>query len=191
MSPAYALAVRRNLPDAVLVNDRFHVVKLYNEMLSDLRRELYREAATQLEKDILKGTRWLLLKRTDNLDDSRGEPARLLRALQLNHSLAIAYYLRDDLNQFWEQPDKNTARRFLDAWIRDADRSGIRQLKKFARTLAGRRESLLAWYDFPISTGPLEAVNNKIRLMNRQAFGYRDHEFFKLKLPRSMRQSTH
>lgn len=182
MSPAYALAVRENLPDAVLVNDRFHVVKLYNEMLTKLRRELYREAATQLERDVLKGTRWLLLKRIDHLDDERGEPARLLEALELNRSLAVAYYLKDDLNQFWEQPDKATAARFLEAWLRDAEGSGIRLVQRFAKTLAQRRESLLAWYDYPISTGPLEAVNNKIKLMNRQAYGYRDHEFFRLKL---------
>jgi transposase len=182
MSPAYALAVRQHLPDAVLVNDRFHVIKLYNELLTELRRELHREATTQLEKDVLKGTRWLLLKRLDNLDEQRNEPGRLLQALQLNQSLAVAYYLRDDLNEFWEQPDKWAAERWLNAWLEDADRSGIRRLQKFAKTLASRRNSLLAWYDYPISTGPLEAVNNKIKLCNRQAFGYRNREFFELKL---------
>ena len=182
MSPAYALAVQKMLPRAVLVNDRFHVIKLYNEMLTELRRELYREATDQLEKDVLKGTRWLLLKRMDNLDDDRREPQRLLRALQLNESLATAYYLKDDLNQLWEQPDKRTAGKFLDDWIDDAMNSGIRLVMTFAKTLASRRKSLLAWYDYPISTGPLEAVNNKIRLLHRQAFGYRDPEFFQLKL---------
>lgn len=69
MSPAYALAVRKHLPTAVLVNDRFHVIKLYNEMLTELRRELHREAETvQEKKAVLKGTRWLLLKRADDLD---------------------------------------------------------------------------------------------------------------------------
>jgi transposase len=182
MSPAYALAVRKHLPDAVLVNDRFHVIKLYNEMLTELRRELYREATTQLDKDALKGTRWLLLKRLDNLDESRNEPGRLLQALELNRSLAVAYYLKDDLNEFWEQPDKWAAERWLEAWIEDAAGSGIRLLQKFAKTLASRRNSLLAWYDYPISTGPLEAVNNKIKLLNRQAFGYRNREFFELKM---------
>lgn len=182
MSLAYALAVRKHLPNAVLVNDRFHVIKLYNEMLTKLRRELYHEAKTQLERDVLKGTRWLLLKRIENLDDDRGEPTKLLKALELNQSLATAYYLKDDLNQLWEQPDKLTASYFLDAWLRDAERSGIKLLQKFAKTLGSHRNSLLAWYDYPISTGPLEAVNNKIKLLNRQAFGYRDSEFFQLKL---------
>ena len=182
MAPAYALAVRKHLPKAVLVNDRFHVVKLYNEMLTQLRRELYREATSLLQKQVLKGTRWLLLKRADRLDPKRREPQRLHRALALNESLATAYYLRDDLNRFWEQPHKRAAARFLDEWIWDAQHSGVRLLMKFAKTLASRRQSLLAWYDYPISTGPLEAVNNKIRLLHRQAFGYRDPEFFQLKL---------
>jgi transposase len=182
MSPAYALAVRRNLPQAVLVNDRFHVVKLYNEMLTELRRELHREAATKLEREVLKGIRWLLLKRSDNLDLERGEPARLERALELNQSLSVAYYLKEDLNQFWEQPDKAAAERFLDAWLCDAEASGIRLLQKFSKTLRQRHTSLLAWYDYRISTGPLEGVNNKIKLMNRQAYGYRNPEFFQLKL---------
>lgn len=180
MSPAYAKAVRRNLPRATLVNDRFHVVKLYNEMLTALRRELHREATDMLHKQVLKGIRWLLLKRSDNLDDD--EPERLLQALQLNQSLAIAYYLKDDLNQFWEQPDKATAERFLDAWLEDAWNSGIRLLDKFANTLQAHRAGLLAWYDYPISTGPLEGVNNKIKLCTRQAYGYRDLEFLILKL---------
>jgi transposase len=181
MSPAYALAVRENLPRAALVNDRFHVIKLYNAMLSELRRELYREATT-FQREVLKGVRWLLMKRIDNLDDKKKEPQRLLRALKLNDSLATAYYMKDDLNQFWAQSDQQAAEKFLDDWIRDALNSGIRLLTKFAKTLAAHRRGLLAWYGHPISTGPLEAVNNKIRLLNRQAYGYRDMEFFQLKL---------
>ncbi len=117
-----------------------------------------------------------------NLDEERDEPGRLLQALQLNRSLAVAYYLKDDLNELWEQADKGAAACWLDQWLETADTSGIRLLQKFAKTLASRRQSLLAWYDSPISTGPLEAVNNKIRLLQRQAFGYRDFEFFRLKL---------
>jgi len=68
MSPAYISAVQTHLRKAVLVFDHFHIVKLFNENLSDLRRELYREATEQLHKDVLKGTRWLLLKNPENLD---------------------------------------------------------------------------------------------------------------------------
>lgn len=153
-----------------------------NEMLTELRRELHREATTKLQKKALKGTRWLLLKRTDNLDERRREPQRLLQALKLNESLATAYYMKDDLNQFWEQPTTLAAIWFLNSWIADAQGSGITLLMKFAKTLAAHRTSLLAWYDHPISTGPLEGTNNKIKTLTRQAYGYRDFDFFRLKL---------
>ena len=182
MSPAYVAAVRKNLPKARLVFDRFHVIKLFNEKLTQLRRELYWEAVTLLQKDVLKGTRWLLLKNPDNLDDRKNERQRLHEALELNHSLAVAYYLKEDLRQFWEQPDRRTAERFLKDWCARAEASGIRILQKFANTLRGHRNGLLAWYADPISTGPLEGVNNKIKLLQRRAYGYRDLELFKLRI---------
>jgi transposase len=182
MSSAYYQAVCEHLPEAAVVFDWFHIVKLLNEKLSELRRELYREATDQLHKDVLKGTRWLLLKRPENLDPERNEPARLQEALQLNESLALAYYLKEDLRGLWEEPTKQKAGRFLDDWINQAEASGIRVLKTFARTLAAYRSGILAWYDYPISTGPLEGTNNKIKVLKRIAYGYRDQEYFKLKI---------
>ena len=182
MSPAYIQAVGENLPLAVLVFDRFHVVKLFNDRLSDFRRELYREAADVLEKNVLKGTRWLLLKNPEHLDASRNERQRLDEALSLNQPLAIAYYLKEDLRQLWEQADQSAAERFLLDWCARARASGIRFLQKFANTLQGHRSGILAWYDYPISTGPLEGTNNKIKTLQRQAYGYRDHNYFRLKI---------
>jgi len=74
MSAAYQLAVHENLPEAVIVFDHFHVIKLYNEKLTELRRQLYREATSDRERKVLKGTRWLLLKNAENLDPLKGEP---------------------------------------------------------------------------------------------------------------------
>ena len=182
MSNAYTAAVRDNLPDAVLVYDHFHIIKLYNEKLTELRRDLYREAVDKLEKDVLKGTRWLLLKNRENLDVEKGEPEHLQEALELNASLFIAYYMKDQLRLLWSQPDKRTARQFLNGWIQLANITGIRILMSFAKTLAGHREGILAWYDYPISTGPLEGTNNKIKTMQRQAYGFRDREFLVLKI---------
>jgi transposase len=181
MSPAYIAAVLENLPQARLVFDRFHVMKLLNEKLTELRRELF-EAQGPLGKSVLKGIRWLLLKNPENLDDSKDERARLEEALALNRPLAIAYYLKDELRQFWEQPNYHAASRFLTSWCRRAEASGIRLLQKFTNTLLGHRSGLLAWYAHPISTGPLEGVNNKIKLLQRRAYGYRDLELFKLRI---------
>jgi len=182
MSAAYIWAVSTHLPDATLVFDHFHVIKLFNEKLSDLRRDLYREATDQLHKDVLKGTRWLLLKNPDNLEPDRKEAERLREALRLNQPLATAYYMKEELRLLWSKDDKDEAEAFLADWINRATCSGIRMLMKFAKTLAAHRFGILAYYDYPISTGPLEGTNNKIKTMKRQAYGFRDQEFFKLKI---------
>src|SRR5262249_36512724 len=134
------------------------------------------------ERKILKGTRWLLLKNPENLDEDRNEVERLADALDLNAPLATAYYLKEDLRQIWQQHSKATARRVLDDWLARARSSGISMLQRFAATLEEHAEGILAWYDAPISTGPLEGTNNKIQLMKRQAYGFRDPEFFRLKI---------
>ncbi len=182
MSPAYIQAVSDNLPLATLVFDRFHLVKLFNERLSNFRRELYREAIDGLHKDVLKGTRWLLLKNPEHLDEQRNEHQRLNEALQLNEPLATAYYLKEDLRQLWQQPTQRAAERFLNDWCSRARASGIRFLQTFAKTLQGHRNGILAWYDAPISTGPLEGLNNKIKTLQRQAYGFRDQDYFRLKI---------
>jgi transposase len=182
MSPAYISAVQTHLRKAVIVFDHFHIIKLFNEKLSDLRRDLYREATEKLHKKVLKGTRWLLLKNPENLDEKRGEPKQLREALQLNEPLALAYYMKEDLRRVWQQPNKQEAGRVLKAWIARAEASGIRMLIKFAQTLAAHRRGILAYYDYRISTGPLEGTNTKIRVLQHQAYGFRDKEFFKLKI---------
>lgn len=182
MSKAYIAAVRTHLPKAVHVFDHFHVIKLYNDKLSAFRRELFRELTDLGQRQILKGTRWLLLKNPENLDPLRNEKQRLEEALALNTPLTIAYYLKEDLRQIWQQTTKAKARRVLDDWIRRAEASGIGMLQKFACTLEEHRDGILAYYDYRISTGPLEGVNNKIKTMKRQAYGFRDRAFFKLKI---------
>jgi len=182
MSAAYINALQEHLPTATIVFDHFHVVKLFNEKLSDLRRDVQRDAETTLQKDVLKGTRWLLLKNPENLDDEKNERQRLQEALELNQPLATAYYMKEDLRTLWDQPNKTTARKQFDDWVRRAEVSGIPMLQKFAKTLAAHRSGILAYHDFPLSTGPLEGTNNKIKTMKRQAYGFRDHEFFKLKI---------
>jgi transposase len=182
MSAAYRQAVSKHLPKAKIVFDHFHVIKLFNEKLSNLRRTLYREATDVLHKAVLKGTRWLLLKNSENLDEKKSEKQKLEEALALNQPLATAYYMKEDLRRFWQQPGKQFATNFLDGWIRRAEASGIRALQQMAKTLAAHRSGLLAYYDVMITSGPMEGTNNKIKTMKRQAYGFRDLEFFKLKI---------
>ncbi|MFO0979187.1 MAG: ISL3 family transposase [Planctomycetaceae bacterium] len=181
MSSAYYAAVIRHLPNAMQVFDRFHIVKLMNDKLTQLRRDLQREAEL-MDRNVLKGMRWLLLKHPDNLDDSKNERVRLQEALDLNRSLAIAYYLKEDLGQIWKQSTKAVAARFLTDWCRRARASGIRVLMTMANTLEGHRSGILNWYDYPISSGPLEGINNKIGALQRMAYGYQDKDYFIAKL---------
>jgi transposase len=190
MSPAYMLAVHDNLPEAVHVFDRFHVMKLFNEQLADLRRDVQRSVEDVEHRRLLKGTLWLLLKNPENLDPKKNERQRLQDALRINQPLALAYYMKEDLRQFWEQLLKPSAERFLDDWIARAQASGVKMLQKFARTLQIHRTGLLNWYDYSISTGPLEGTNTKIRVLQRQAYGFRDQEFFKLKI-QALHQTTY
>lgn len=182
LGPAYISAVIENLPRVPLVFDRFHVVKLMNEALTETRRGLYRELKAVMGKDVLKGTRWILLKNPENLSVKYDEEARLKEALKLNEPLAAAYYMKEDLRQFWLQPDKETAAKVIDDWVSRALASGIAPLIKIGKTIGVFKFGILNWYDHPISSGKLEGTNNKIKVLKRMAYGYRDLEFFKLRI---------
>ena len=182
MSAAYISAVKTNLPDAAIVFDHFHIIGLMNEKLTRLRRDLYRESRDLLKKRVLKGIRWLLLCKPEKLDEKRDGRDRLEEALALNKPLATAYYMKEDLALLWSLPDKTEAESHLMDWIAGAEDSGIRILKEMAKTLRTYKEGIPAWYDFPISTGPLEGTNNKIKTLQRQAYGFRDQQFFTLRI---------
>jgi len=182
LSPAYTSAIMTHLPEAAIVYDHFHVIKLFNDTLSNLRREIQRQAQTKEGKQAVKGIRWLLLKRSANLDETKNERQRLQTALELNAPLATGYYLKEDLGQLWKQPNKGIASCFLDGWIERALAANIPLITTFARTLKRHRQGILAYYDYRITTGPLEGVNNKIKTLKRQAYGYRDIDFFKLRI---------
>jgi transposase len=153
-----------------------------NEKLTELRRDLYREATDLLRKNVLKGTRWLLLKNPENLRDDRNERVRLEEALSLNKPLATAYYMKEELRLLWSLPNKATAEAHLQDWIARAEASGIRILKDLAKTLSTHRQGILSFFDYPISTGPLEGTNNKIKTLQRQAYRFRDQAFFILRI---------
>jgi transposase len=182
MSPAYTKAIRENLPKTTLVYDHFHVIKLYNEKLSDLRRTLYRETKDADMRSMLKGTRWLLLKNHENLDEKKGEKERLEAALSANRPLMTAYYLKEELHRIWEQPDRASAEKVFANWLATAEASEEEMLEKFAQTLRAHREGILNYYESRITTAPLEGTNTKIRVLQRRAYGYRDQEYLKLRI---------
>ena len=192
MAGGYIKAVQTYLPNATLVFDRFHIVKLMNEKLTTLRRDLYREATDMLKKQVLKGVRWLLLMGAESLDSPArmksaklGQPSdkeRLKEAMKLNESLLTAYILKEDLRALWAQGTKARGKAYLEKWCRRAAASGIAVLQTMSKTLLTHARAIIAWYDEPISTGPLEGTNNKIKLLQRRAYGYRNREHFILRI---------
>ena len=89
-----------------------------------------------MRKEVLKGSRWILLKNPANLSVEHNEEARLKEALELNEPLATAYYMKEDLRQFWEQADRKTAEEVIDDWVERARKFGIRPLMKIGNTVA-------------------------------------------------------
>ena len=102
MSGAYACSVRAHAPHAILTFDRFHVMKLMNERLDDLRRELARETQDRTAKEAINGLRWLLLHRRTTWKDAA---KRLERSLEINQPLQCAYLLKEELGELWQQDD--------------------------------------------------------------------------------------
>lgn len=182
MWPAFIEAVTSNLPQAKIVFDHFHIAKIFNDKLSELRRELYREVKDVMQKDVLKGTRWLLLKNHSNLNEDKNEKQKLEEALRLNKPLATAYYLKEELRLLWDENTVDEAKKFLGKWCKRAYASGITMLNKMANTLLKHRTGIFNYFHHRISTGPLEGTNNKIKVLKRKMYGFRDFEFFKLKI---------
>ena len=182
LSPAYTAAIEKHIPEATIVYDHFHVVKLFNDMLSKARRDLYNKLTDQDEKRLVKGTRFILLKRPENLDPDKGEPERLQKALELNKDLLNLYYLKDEFNSLWSTPDRTMAEGKLSDWLATAEQMPIPALQRFCKNIRRHAIGIINWHDFPISSGPLEGLNNKIKTLKRQAYGYRNLEFFKLKI---------
>jgi transposase len=179
MSAAYWSAVLEHLPDAALVFDKFHILKLMNERLDDLRRHMVREAEGPLKLRI-KGTRFLLLRNPENLQED--QIPKLERALQLNEPLLLGWYLKEELRELWNQPSRQQMAAFLKDWCQKADQTAIGQLMKMAKTLRTHASGILAYARHPITSGKLEGINNKIKTLTKRSYGFHDENFFILKL---------
>ena len=181
LSAAFIGSVLENCPDAVHVFDHFHVVKLMNEKLDDIRRVQYNMENDINKRKVLKGTRYLLLGNGSDIYDSKYK-TRLENALAMNEPLSKAYYLKEQLREIWVQPNKEEAEKVLADWVEQAKSSKVPQLQKMAMTMLAYKRGILAWYDCHISTGKVEGINNKIKVMKRNAYGFRDERYFKLRL---------
>lgn len=179
MSPAYWSAVMEHLPDAAIVFDRFHIIKLMNEKLDDLRRAMVNEASGPMRQTV-KGVRYLLLMRRENVAEEK--LPQLDEALKHNKPLFSAYLLKEELGLLWEQPTYAQMRAFLAEWCAQADESGIRQMRQMAKTLLSHRSGILSWWKHRINNGRMEGINNKIKTLLRQTYGLKDERYLVLRL---------
>lgn len=180
MSQAYGSSVACHLPNALIVFDRLHVMKLMNEKLDDLRRELVRQAESEDARVAIKGTRWLLLYRRDNFP--KNKTRELQKALEMNQPLATAYLLKEELALAWEEPTWEAMADFCCAWCQKAIASGIEQLISMAQSLTDHAEGLLSYAATKMTSGRMEGINRKIKTLFRQVYGFRDDDFPRLKL---------
>ena len=183
MNPVYEFEIRRHCPNAEIVFDLFHVVAKYGRDVIDRVRV---DQANVLRKDkqarqVIKGSRWLLLRSRANLP--RGdERVKLSELLAANKPLMTAYVLRDDLRHLWDFRASWAAQRAWADWYGRAMRSRIKPLVRFALKLKARVDGILAHCRWPLHTSLLEGINNRIKVMKRMAYGFRDHDYFFLKI---------
>ena len=130
---------------------------------------------------MVKGARWLLLRNKKNVTKAE-DRVRLKELLAANEQLATVYVLKDDLKHLWDYKYPGAARRFWDQWYERAVESGIEPLVKFAKALEQRLKGILAHCRNPLHTSVIEGINNKIKVIKRMAYGFRDDEYFFLRI---------
>lgn len=182
MTTAYELEIKAHCPQAAVVFDLFHVVAKYGREVIDRVRV---DQANQLRNDrparkVLKSSRWLLLRNRSNLED--GQSVRLNELLNANQPLMCVYVLRDELKRLWFYRREAWAQRAWEQWCQQAQDSGIAALQTFARRLQGYWHGILAHCRHPLNTSVVEGINNTIKVIKRRAYGYRDDEYFFLKI---------
>jgi transposase len=179
MNAAYASAIQRHLPDVDIVFDRFHVVALLNTAIDEIRRD-QQTKCNSVGLKVIKGMRFLLLSNYEKLNPKKQDSLECL--LEVNKPIATAHAMKEQIRLFWAKQTVKEGAGFLGWWILDAVESGINELQKTGRTLLRHWKGLVNYFKHPISNGKTEGINNKIKTMKRQAYGFRDIEYFKLRL---------
>ena len=182
MNAGFEFEVKAHCPNAAIVFDLFHVVAKYGrEVINRVRVDRANELRDdQRGRRVVKGARWLLLKNRDSLRP--GEDVELQELLAANHALFVVYVLRDALKDLWRYRHTGYAARAWRSWYRKAMRSRIEPLIRFARRLRPYLPGILAHCRWPLGTNLVEGINNKIKVIKRMAYGFRDDAYFFLKI---------
>jgi transposase len=166
MSPAFIKGVENHFPEAHLTFDKFHVLKILNEAVDEVRRQ------EQQDHPELKRTRYLWLKNPGNLKANQAATLDALQVKKLNLKTARAYHIRMNFQEFWNQP-LQTAEVFLKKWYFWATHSRLKPIKDAAYTMRRHWEGILRWFTSKINNGVLEGINSLIQAAKARARGYR------------------
>ena len=178
--------VQESLYLTVHILDRFHIVAKMNKALDEVRAGESRRMAREGYLPVLKKSRWLLLKRQENL---KAEQRFLLRdLLRFNLKTVRAYLLKEAFQQLWDYNSPAWAGKFLDQWCRQVMRSRIEPMKKIARSMRQHRELILNYFRAQklLSSGVVEGLNNKAKVTMRRSYGFRTFHVLELALYHSL-----
>ena len=180
MWQAYIKVILKKASQAIHVLDRFHVMQLMGKAINEVRTEEVKQLKLDGYEPILKGARWLLLKRPENLTDKQA--VKLSELLQYNLRSIRSHLMKEDFQRFWEYSTAGWAGKFLDQWCNRAMKSKIEPMKKVARTLRSKRELILNWFRAGgmLSSGVVEGFNNKVKLVTRKAYGFKTQEAYEI-----------
>lgn len=181
LAPAYTAWMKDNLPDAKIVYDHFHLIKLMNEKIDTLRRKTMREADDEM-KEKLKNKRFLFLTNKEDLDEDRDLELNNLK--EIFEDLGTTTFMKECLRSIYHlAPTADMAKIAFEYWCKLADETKIACLKTMAKTIRNHLDGILAyWTESQLTSAGMEGFNNKVRWLIRQAYGYRDSEYFRLKI---------
>ncbi len=170
MSPSFISGILEEFPKSSIVFDRFHIVKLLNEAMNEVRKKERRD------HEVLKNHKYTFLKKNKNL--SQREKQQREELIELLPVIGQAYRLKELFNDLWGFKDKEEAAPFLSFWCDNAEESGIQPFKEFVKMIKAHWSGIINYFDTKISNGVLEGINNKIQLAKRRARGYRNTNNF-------------
>ena len=181
MWKAFRNSVMKNAPNARIIYDKFHIMRHLSKALDEVRRSEYKRLSGK-DRSYIKGQRYTLLSRRKNL--SLNGRRALKKLLEANRRLNTAYLLKETFGQLWDYRTERGARAFFERWQDSLKWQRLQPYRKFAELGFESHWDGIASYCHPehkVSLG-LEGINNKIRVLQRRAYGYRDEDFLKLKI---------
>ena len=175
LGEAYIGSIEKYCPNAILVLDKFHVVKLLHKAMDEVRLEEWRKVAKG-EKKFFKGVRWLMFKHSNNR--SKAETKNLNQLSQCNRRIHRAWVLKDEFANFWDYSYQKSANDFLNGWLKSAMRSRLEPLKRFVRTIRKHITKIQSYITTPITNATAEGLNRIMKIVKNRASGFHNLDAF-------------